>query len=252
MVSALRSGVERLVRPHRGAVEAATLVAFYGIYELCRGAANESWELAQRHAGEIVSFERQLGVFSEWNLQQWVQRLPLLPMLLGLAYIVLHVGGTVLALVWVHRRHRERFALVRTVLVAASGFALVVYMLYPTAPPRLADGLGFADTVTEHAGINLNSTLLGELYNPIAAVPSLHFGYALVVGVAIAGLARRRLVRAIGAAYPIAMLFVIVGTGNHFWFDAVAGGAVVVVAWLVARPLVEPGRAREQHAFVTG
>jgi hypothetical protein len=242
----MRAQVGRLVRPHHGAVETATLLSLYGLYELCRGVADGSWALAQRNAAEIVRFERDLGMFWEWDVQQWATRLPLLPVLLGLAYIGLHVGGTILALVWVHRRHHEHFALLRTVIVAASGLALVVYVLYPTAPPRLA-GLGFADTVTDHAGINLNSALLGELYNPIAAVPSLHFGYALVVGVAVAALARRRAVRLLGVAYPLAMLFVIVATGNHFWLDAAAGGAVVLVAGLLARVLIEPqtlGRRR--------
>jgi hypothetical protein len=238
----MRAQVGRLVRPHHGAVETAALVAMYGLYELCRGFADGSFALAQQNAAEIVRFERDLGMFWEWDVQQWASRLPGLPVLLGLAYIGLHVGGTILALIWVHRRHWEHFALLRTVIVAASAFALVVYVVFPTAPPRLA-GLGFADTVTDHAGINLNSALLGELYNPIAAVPSLHFGYALVVGFAVTALARRRTVRALGAAYPVAMLFVIVATGNHFWLDAVAGGAVVLVAWLLARALIEPARS---------
>jgi PAP2 superfamily protein len=69
-------------------------------------------------------------------------------------------------------------------------------------------------------------------------VPSLHFGYALIVGVTVAALSPRRSVRVLGALYPLVMLFVIVATGNHFWVDAAAGGLVVVVAWLVAQPMV--------------
>ena len=163
-------------------------------------------------------------------------------MLLGFAYMSLHFGATSAALIWVHRSHRERFALVRTTLVVSTAISLAIYVLYPAAPPRLA-GMGFADTVTDKAGINLSSDALGSLYNPFAAVPSLHFGYALLVGVTVAVLARRRWVRWIGAAYPPFMLFTIVATGNHFIFDAVAGGIVVVVAYFVARALVaDPGR----------
>src|SRR5918996_142565 len=84
-----------------------------------------------------------------------------------------------------------------------------LYGLFPVAPPRLA-GLGFADTVPHHAGINLSSDLLGSLYNPYAAVPSLHFGYALLVGVVMGRLARSRTMRAAGALYAPFMLFVIV------------------------------------------
>ena len=108
-----------------------------------------------------------------------------------------------------------------------------------SAPPRLAN-LGFADTVSTHTGLNLSSDLLGSLYNPIAAVPSLHFGYSLIVGVAVAQLASRRFTRRVGAAYPAVMLLIIVATGNHFLFDAVAGGLVVAVGWLVASRLAAP------------
>ena len=82
-------------------------------------------------------------------------------------------------------------------------------------------------------------------YNPFAAVPSLHFGYALLVGAAMALLAGRRSIRIAGAAYPVVMLFVIVATGNHFVFDAAAGAVVTVAGWLTARRLVDekPRRA---------
>jgi PAP2 superfamily len=235
-MASVRTGIAYALRPHSGAVEALTLAALYGIYELTRGSFGESWGLAQRHAHEIVRFERDLGMFWEWDVQRWAQSLPGLPAVLGAAYIGLHVVATIAALVWVYRRHREHFALLRTVLVFSSAFALVLYALYPTAPPRLA-GLGIADTVTDHTGINLNSAFLGQLYNPIAAVPSLHFGYALIVGVTVALLSPNLVVRVLGALYPFAMLFVIVATGNHFWIDAAVGGLVVAVAWLLARLL---------------
>jgi hypothetical protein len=146
----------------------------------------------------------------------------------------LHLAATAAMLAWVHRSHRERFAVVRTTLVIATAISLAIYVLYPAAPPRLA-GLGFADTVTRNAHVNLSSDALGSLYNPFAAVPSLHFGYALLVGATVYALARRRWVRLLGAAYPAFMLFTIVATGNHFFFDAAAGGLVVVASFLLAR-----------------
>jgi hypothetical protein len=97
--------------------------------------------------------------------------------------------------------------------------------------------MGFADTVSKDTGLNLSSDLLGSFYNPIAAVPSLHFGYSLIVGVAVAQLASRRWLRRLGAAYPALMLLIIVGTGNHFIFDAAMGGLVVAAGWLVASRL---------------
>jgi hypothetical protein len=83
--------------------------------------------------------------------------------------MALHFAATAAALVWVHRSHRDRFALVRTTLVAATGISLAIYVLYPAAPPRLA-GLGFSDTVTQQAHVNLSSDALGSLYIAISAV----------------------------------------------------------------------------------
>ena len=81
--------------------------------------------------------------------------------------------------------------IVRTTFVAATALALVGYVFYPAAPPRLSE-LGFSDTVTSSTGLDLSSDLLGALYNPFAAVPSLHFGYALIVGVVLAVVAQGR------------------------------------------------------------
>ena len=86
--------------------------------------------------------------------------------------------------------------------------------------------------------MNLSSDLLGSLYNPFAAVPSMHFGYSLIVGAALFAYARRPAVRIVGVLYPPFMLFDIVATGNHFLFDAAMGGLVVLAAWVVARALV--------------
>jgi hypothetical protein len=211
----------------------------YALYELVRGFGSTTLASARAHTDEIVAFERATGVFVERSIQSAVDALPAVPALLGFAYMSLHFGATIAMLVWVYRSHRAHFALVRTTIVVATAISLAVYVLFPAAPPRLAN-LGFADTVTKNAGINLSSESLGSLYNPFAAVPSLHFGYALLVGGAVYALARRRWVRWIGAAYPPFMLFTIVATGNHFLFDAAAGGVVVIAAFALARRVAAP------------
>lgn len=225
-------------RSHSGLHELGVLVVLYGLYEVVRGAPGENVGLAMRHTSEIVALEQRTGIYVEHGVQEALEAVPGLPTLLGLAYLSLHFAGTAAALVWVHRRHRDRFPLVRTTVVAATALALVGYLLYPAAPPRLAE-LGFSDTVTTSAGLNLSSDLLGALYNPFAAVPSLHFGYALIVGATLVVLASSPVVRVAGALYPLAMLLVIVATGNHFLLDAALGGLVVVAGWLVAALLVE-------------
>jgi PAP2 superfamily len=219
--------------PRRGLVEVATLAGLYAIYEVVRGQAHATLPVARGHTDEVVALERHVHLFGERAVQRAAHVVPALPATLGVAYIALHFIGTTTFLVWLHREHRERFPLVRNILVIATGIALATYVAFPVAPPRLA-GLGFVDTVSHSAKVNLSSDLLGSLYNPFAAMPSLHFGYALLVGVTVALIAKRRLVRAIGLVYPAVMLLVIVGTGNHFFFDAAGGALAVGVAFLAA------------------
>lgn len=225
-------------KAHKGWIETAAAVALYAVYELVRGFGGTDYVAAKLHTADIVTFERRLGIFHELGIQQAADRVPGLPAFLGVAYIGLHIFATAAFLVWVFRSRRRSFPLVRTTLVGSTAIALVIYVLYPAAPPRLTE-FGFADTVSSGTGLNLSSDLLGAFYNPLAAVPSLHFGYSLLVGVGVHALAQRRWVRLLGAAYPVFMLYTIVATGNHFVLDAVAGGLVVVAAWLGARFLLD-------------
>jgi hypothetical protein len=229
---------------HSWRAEVAAAIGLYAVYELVRSLGGEAWGAAQMHTEQIVRLEQLLGVYWERPLQDVSLALPGAGTFLGIAYIGLHVLGTTAFLVWVYRRRQEAFPLVRTAIVIATGLSLVGYLAYPAAPPRLA-GLGFADTVSERAGVNLSSDLLGALYNPLAAVPSLHFGYALLVGLGLAQLASTSWVRRAGHVYPVVMLFVIVATGNHFFVDAAAGALVVAVAWAVAAALVQPANEPE-------
>ena len=229
--------------PHRGLAEVATLIALYGLYEVIRGQGHATLSAARAHTDWIVGLERRLHVFGESAVQRAADWLPGVPTLLGIAYIALHFVGTAAFLVWLYRRHPERFPRVRNTMIAATGIALTFYILFPVAPPRLA-GLGFVDTVSAKAKVNLSSDLLGSLYNPFAAVPSLHFGYALLVGVTLVALGHR----VIGWSYPALMMIVIVATGNHFFFDAAAGALAIGAGYLLASALEGPRRQRRWRA----
>lgn len=227
--------------PHRGLVEVATLFGLYGFYEVVRGQGHASLAAARAHTDWIVSLERHVHLFGERGIQRAAHWIPGVPTLLGIAYIGLHFLGTAAFLIWLHRRHPARFPRVRNTLIGATAVALTIYILYPVAPPRLAN-LGFVDTVSHNAKVNLSSDLLGSLYNPFAAVPSLHFGYALLVGMTIAVVARGRLARVIGWSYPVVMMLVIVATGNHFFFDAAGGAVAIGVGYLVASWIDAPAK----------
>jgi hypothetical protein len=227
--------------PQRGLTEIATLAGLYGLYEVVRGQGHASLATAREHTDGIVSLESHLHLFGERAIQNAAHWVPGIPALLGIAYIVLHFLGTGSFLVWLHKRHPERFPAIRNTFIGATAVALAIYILYPVAPPRLA-GLGFTDTVSHSAKVNLSSDLLGSLYNPFAAVPSLHFGYALLVGLSLAAVAKGRLGRVIGWSYPVVMLVVIVATGNHFFFDAAGGAVAIGIGFLFASWVETPAR----------
>jgi hypothetical protein len=223
---------------HSLPVEMAMVLGVYAAYEATRGLVAGDAHTALRHAQDVVSLERSLHVFVEGHVQRAAQAVPGLIGTLGFSYLTLHLTVTGALLLWLHRRRPAAYPLVRTTLLLASALAVVGYIVFPTAPPRLS-GVGIADTVSR-GHVNLNTGLVSSFYNPFAAVPSMHVGYALIVSASLARYARHLLTRLAGILYPLFVLFVIVATGNHFLADAAAGAAVAGVARLGALLLVKP------------
>ena len=229
--------------------EAAAVLILYGFYEVARGLVVSDAREADHHAREVATLERSLHLFHEANVQHAASGLPGLTGLLGTAYLTLHLAVTAAVLLWLHRRRPAAFPFVRTTLLLASVLSLVGFLAYPTAPPRLAE-IGIADTVS-NGHVDLNKGLVSSLYNPYAAVPSMHIGYALIVAASLLLYARRPLVRALGALYPSLVLLVVVATGNHFFVDAAAGALVAAAAAATAVPLTRraaPSRISESPA----
>ncbi len=212
-----------------GLLEAAAVACLYFAGELTRGLAGWSRAPAERHADAIVRVEQRLHLFGEASIQHAVHHVYALPALLGYAYLTCHLAGTALVLVWVYRRRRFAYRRLLSTLVLANSLAVAGYALFPTAPPRLA-GVGIADTVSGATSVNLTSAAVSRLYNPYAAVPSMHIGFSVLVGAAVWRLAHRPLWRLAGIAYPLFVLLVIVATGNHFFLDAAAGVLVAAIA----------------------
>lgn len=98
---------------------------------------------------------------------------------------------------------------------------------------------GIVDTVSRHGPLDIGSPLVERFYNPVAAMPSIHFAYALIVAAALFLLARGGAVRVVALLYAPVCLLVIVATGNHYFVDAAAGAAAVVAAAVVVVALRE-------------
>ncbi|MGH2935989.1 MAG: phosphatase PAP2 family protein [Gaiellaceae bacterium] len=233
-------------RRTRAALEIFAIAALYLGGELFRGLADGGRASAVRHADDIVRVERQLHVFDEAAVQRAVRHVYGLSSFLGYAYLTVHLAVTVAILIWVYRSHRPAYGRVRNVLAVANALGVVGYTLFPTAPPRLA-GIGVADTVSHATSIDITSSLASSFYNPYAAFPSMHIGFALIAGASVWKLARRPAWRAAGAAYPLVVLLAIVATGNHFFLDAAAGAAVAAIALAVVLAL----SAARKHVGLT-
>ena len=233
------------VTRHSLRVEVAIVVGAYMGSDLSRGLASGNESSAVHHANDVVALERSLHVFVERDVQHAIAAVPGFVGTVGFAYLTLHIAATAALLLWLHRRRPDAYPFIRTTLLVASLTALVGYVVFPTAPPRLS-GLGIFDSVSTQTHIDLGKGLTTALYNPYAAMPSMHAGYAVVVGAALYRLGRRRIIRLAGLVYPALVVLVIVATGNHFVLDAAAGVLVVALAAVVTALMVRAPRSRQR------
>ena len=214
------------------------------VYETVRGVAENNTAAAFDNARQIVSFEKGLGLFFEQGLQAWAMGSRFLIDFTNFMYVNSHFVITTAALVWLYLRHNDRFYFVRNMFMVAMGLALVGYLVMPTAPPRFLPELGFVDTIAYYADVHHDSGFVTLFFNPYAAVPSMHVAFSLMLAGSAIGIVRHRFVKALWALYPPLIAFVVIVTGNHWWFDAAVGACVAAAAALVASTVL--ARARPQ------
>ncbi len=219
---------------------AAAYVAYRLVRGLVEGDANEAFA----HARDLISLERSTHLFVEPSIQAWASGSHVVMVAASWIYVNAQTSVTVGALLYLYLRHNRSFYFVRNMFMIAMGIALVAYTVFPTAPPRFLPEWGFIDSVSDLTGVHVGhqSAMASALFNPYAAVPSMHVAFALMVGWPLARLSRRRIVKVLWMLYPFLMAFVIVVTANHFIFDALlgaltAGASAYGASWLArARP----------------
>ncbi len=208
-------------------------------YRLVRGLAEGDANAAFAHARELISIERTLHIFVEPSIQAWASGSHFVMVLCSWIYVNAQTSMIIATLVYLYVRHNASFYLVRNTFMIAMGIALVVYMVFPTAPPRFLPEWGFADTVAQTTGVHIDnqSASLSAVTNLYAAVPSMHVAFALIAGWPLSRLARWRIVRVLWLLYPPLIVFVIVVTANHFLIDALLGALTAAVSAYAARRL---------------
>ena len=183
---------------------------------------------AKRNAERIVALERRTGLDVEPAVQRALLRYPRLVHGLNVGYGLFNVTLTVGWLALLYRRRDDGYHRVRRTCLLAHLGAQPVFLLMPTAPPRVLDG--FVDTLSDVSGVDLEDPRLTRFYNPVAAMPSLHVAFAVVTGAEIAARSDSLLVKSVAHAYAPLVAMVVAGTGNHYVLDAVAGAALGVAA----------------------
>ena len=217
-------------RARRWTVEVLLFAIALVAYQLSRTIVIGDARDAAKNAWEIIGFEKAYGIFFESDVQRWMlDHLPV-TQFLNHFYVWAHLPVTALFFVWLYRHHKDVYPFVRNAFFVANAAALAVFVVFPVAPPRLMTGEGFVDTLSIISGIDLHAGNLSGWFNPFAAVPSMHFAYALMIGVVSAFLIRRWPLRLLVLTYPIVVFVTIVGTANHYVVDALAGAVVMCSA----------------------
>ncbi len=226
--------------------QVALFAVAYLAYRLVRGLVEGDASAAFAHARDLIAIERTTHMFVEPSIQAWASGSRALMDFSSWLYVNAQTTVTVGALVYLYLRHNRNFYFVRNMFMVAMFIALVGYTVFPTAPPRFMPEWGFIDSVSDFTGVRVShaSASMNALFNPYAAVPSMHVAFALMIGWPLARLTRNRVARVLWFGYPFLMAFVIVVTANHFIFDALLGALTAAVSayaasWLArARPTV--------------
>jgi membrane-associated phospholipid phosphatase len=212
----------------------------YWLYRLVRGQVDGRAAAAFENAQHIVSLEKTLGLFVEPAVNSWAEANEWIADAASWLYVNSHFTITTVTLAFLYLRRNDRFYFVRNMFMVAMGIALVGYLVFPTAPPRFLPELGFSDSVAQFTGVDTQSS--NVLFNPFAAVPSMHVAFALMLGLSMASIVRHNWAKALWSVYPLLVFFVVVATANHWWFDGFTGAVTAAVSALVARELFARAR----------
>jgi hypothetical protein len=216
-----RSSWPRISVSPRARAQIGLYLLAYLVYSAARYVTVGDLPSAQAHAEDIVSLERHLGVGVEGTVQHafagswtmWV---------LNHVYLAAQLVVLPGSLVYLYHRAPALYERLRNTILATWLISVPVYALFPVAPPRLA-GVGLMDTISKSTGFGLDGSLTTSFYNQLAAVPSLHVGFAVAIGIAVSASLRHPVLKGLALLWGPLVGLAVVATGNHFVFDMAAG-----------------------------
>ncbi|CAM5549464.1 phosphatase PAP2 family protein [Streptomyces aurantiogriseus] len=231
--------------------ELLLVAGLFLVYKFGRQLATGHTGEAFRNADRVWDVERWLHIPGEGAVQSLLLHGDTLVRVANTYYATVHFPATAAFLIWLFLRRPEHYVWARRVLAAVTAAALVLHLLFPLAPPRMLTAAGMIDTAQAYGPSVYGPPQTDHLSNQFAAMPSLHFGWALMVAIGLIVATRSRL-RWLWLLHPLLTLLVIVGTANHYWLDALGAAALLGIALAVIhaplRTATTAGRSTRQLA----
>jgi hypothetical protein len=214
------------VRRTRWWVEVLAIAWLYWLYDAVNDLSPIRERAALHHGAAVAQVERRLHLGFDWTLNRWTAHHAAVGTVLADYYDTAHIWAALAVLVWLWWRHPTIHPRLRNVLVGVNLLGFLVFWLYPVAPPRMLPG--FVDVVTrEHAWVSWHSGPLATAANQLAAMPSLHVAWALWVAAAVWCGTGNRSWRTLGVVHVVATVVSVMGTGNHYALDVLAGAVTL-------------------------
>lgn len=236
------AGVRRASQPSRRRLaariapylrEAGLVAALYALWQLACSVSVLGSAGAFDRARWIVRLERAARLPSEQGAQRLITGHPLLAQSANWYYAAVHFTALGALLLWLFARHRARYPEVRNVLVLLTASSLLIQLL-PVAPPRLLPELGFVDTAARYDQSVYDVS--GLTVDQLAAMPSVHVGWSLLVAWTVLRVSRSRY-RWWVLAHPVLTVFVVAATANHFWLDGIVAATLLGLSIALLRLL---------------
>ncbi|MGW0627452.1 phosphatase PAP2 family protein [Streptomyces sp. NPDC002758] len=205
------------------------------VYKLGRQLATGHTGEAFHNAHRVWDLERAVHLPDEVSVQSALLHGNAAVHLANTYYATVHFPATLAFLVWLYLRRPAHYVWARRVLAAVTATALILPFTFPLAPPRMLAATGLVDTARLYGPSVYGPPTSDHLSNQYAAMPSLHFGWALMVAIGLIVATRSRW-RWLWLLHPLVTLLVIVGTANHYWLDALAATVLLGIALAVIHP----------------
>ena len=231
----------RIVVARSFAGETVLVLALYSLWRVAGTVSVWNVDGALGRGRWIWDLEQALHFPSELRLQQLVMDHPLWIQAANGYYAIAHVPAVIALLLWAFIRHRDRYPHLRNVLALLTGACLAV-QLVAVAPPRMFPGLGFVDSGHLY-GQSVYTAVGTGVSDQLSAMPSLHVGWAVLVGLTVVMVSTSRW-RWLVLAHPVLTLIVVAATANHWWLDGVVAVAILAAAAVLDRRVTDVLRSR--------